>query len=112
MTIHPSCLLPWALTATMVCHGCAAGNRHAYHETVAVLQASGSKTIAVATHDEREYVRSGHKRPNFVGLQRGGYGNPFNVTTASTHPLAQDMTDAIVEAQELESYDCGAGCES
>jgi len=104
MTIHPSCLLPWALTATMVCHGCAAGNRHAYHETVAVLQAAGSKTIAVATHDEREYVRSGHKRPNFVGLQRGGYGNPFNVTTASTHPLAQDMTDAITASLRARGF--------
>ena len=88
-------IAPFARAATLLCHGCAVGNRHAYHTTVAPLQASGSHTIAVATHDEREYVRSGNKQPDFVGLQRGGYGNPFKVTTESGHALAQDVTDSI-----------------
>lgn len=51
---------------------------------------------AVATHDQREYVRSGDKDPDFVGLQRGGFGNPFDVRTADDRPMADGMTTAIV----------------
>jgi len=84
-----------ALCAAVLSHGCAMGNRHAYHTTVAALRVSGTDTIAIATHDQRPYVRNGDKHPEFVGLQRGGYGNPFNVTTESGRPLADDMTDCI-----------------
>ena len=97
-------IAPFALAATLLCHGCAVGNRHAYHTTVAALQASGSHTIAVATHDEREYVRSGNKQPDFVGLQRGGYGNPFKVTTESGHALAQDVTDSITASLRARGF--------
>jgi len=38
------------------------------------------------------------KEENFVGLQRGGYGNPFDVTTTSEAPLAQDFTKVIVSS--------------
>jgi hypothetical protein len=34
----------------------------------------------------------------FVGLSRGGYGNPFDITTASKRPLAEDVTDSVVTA--------------
>ena len=57
--------------------GCAIGNRYAYQSVVANPQLSGTTAVGVATHDQREYVRSGSKDPQFVGLQRGGYGNPF-----------------------------------
>ncbi len=52
----------------------------------------------MATQDRREYVLSGDKDPQFVGLQRGGYGNPFDVRTSNDRPLAEDMTTAIVAA--------------
>ena len=52
----------------------------------------------MATQDRREYVLSGNKDPQFVGLQRGGYGNPFDVRTSDDRPLAEDMTTAIVAA--------------
>ncbi len=97
-------MLSFALPTALLCHGCAIGNRHTYHSTVAALQASGSATIAVATHDEREYVRSGNKGPDFVGLQRGGYGNPFNVTTESGRALAQDVTDSITASLHARGF--------
>jgi len=41
---------------------------------------------------------SGEKKPDFIGLQRGGFGNPFNVRTASGRPMAAEMHDAIATA--------------
>jgi hypothetical protein len=76
--------------------GCAIGNRYAYQTVVANPQVSGTTAVAVATHDQREYVRAGSKDPQFVGLQRGGFGNPFDVRTADDKPLADAMTTALV----------------
>jgi CheY-like chemotaxis protein len=33
-------------------------------------------------------VKSGDKPPYFIGLYRGGFGNPFDVTTKDKQPLA------------------------
>jgi len=76
--------------------GCAVGNRYAYQTVVASPQVSGTTAVGVATHDQREYVRSGAKDPQFVGLQRGGFGNPFDVRTEGDKPLADAMTAALV----------------
>lgn len=78
--------------------GCAVGNRYAYSTVVLEPTLSGSGPLGVATQDRREYVLSGNKGPQFVGLQRGGYGNPFDVRTSTGRPLAEDMTTAIVAA--------------
>lgn len=82
----------------LVLNGCAFGNTHRYHDTIASINASGTIAIGVATHDQREYVVSGRKNPDFIGLQRGGYGNPFDVSTARGNPLAEDMTQSIVNS--------------
>jgi hypothetical protein len=75
--------------------GCVA-DRYSYNEVIADLSVSGTRSVGVAVHDQRPYVKAGEKNPNFVGLQRGGFGNPLNVTTASRKPLATDMTGALV----------------
>ena len=59
------------------------------------LTAQGTLSVAVAAQDLRPYVVSSEKTPNFVGLQRGGFGNPFDVTTESGRPLADDFSAAI-----------------
>jgi hypothetical protein len=46
----------------------------------------------ISVVDKRPYVLSGRKAPNFVGIRRGGYGNPFNVVTTSGQSLADDLT--------------------
>jgi hypothetical protein len=81
---------------SVVLTGCAVGNRYAYQSVVASPQISGTSAVSVATHDQREYVRAGSKDPHFVGLQRGGFGNPFDVRTADDKPLADAMTTALV----------------
>lgn len=59
------------------------------------MEAHGTITVAVATHDQRPYVVGGNKKPNFVGLSRGGYGNPFDVVTVSGNPLADGFSESI-----------------
>jgi hypothetical protein len=58
----------------------------------------------VTTHDQRDYVRSGSKDAQFVGLQRGGFGNPFDVRTADDKPLADAMTTALVNTLATKGF--------
>lgn len=76
--------------------GCAIGNTHRYDLGDAAFKVKSDKSVAVASLDMRPYVRSGHKTASFVGLMRGGFGNPFDVTTGSGRPLAQDVTTSLV----------------
>jgi hypothetical protein len=79
--------------------GCAFGRTYSYADTPIGLQGVASAgTVAVGVQDARPYVTSGGKRESFVGLMRGGFGNPFDVTTQSGGPLAVEMRDAIVRA--------------
>jgi hypothetical protein len=84
------------LFVTLLASGCAIGNRYAYHTVVANPTVSGTGAVAVAAHDQRAEVLSGSKAPQFVGFQRGGFGNPFDVKTVSDRPLAEDMTTVLV----------------
>ena len=92
------------IAAALLAGGCAVGNQHIYHESIAELAPSGAGALAVATQDLRPYVTSGDKRPNFVGLSRGGFGNPFDVTTASGNALAQDFSNTIARSLEAKGY--------
>jgi hypothetical protein len=84
--------------------GCAVGNRYAYDSVIVNPAVSGTSTLSVATYDQREYVRSGDKAPQFIGLQRGGYGNPFDVKTRDDRPLADNMTAVIVNSLRLKGF--------
>lgn len=75
--------------------GCAVGNKVDYRSQSVSLNTRSQQTIALGVQDLRPYVLSGDKTPQFVGLQRGGWGNPFDVLTVSGAPLAQDLTGSI-----------------
>lgn len=92
------------LVSSVLVSGCAVGNRYAYSTVVLEPTLAGSGRVSVATQDRREYVLSGDKDPQFVGLQRGGYGNPFDVRTSDDRPLADDMTTAIVAAMAQRGF--------
>ena len=77
---------------------CAVGNRYDYSKSINGLPVSGTGRIAVEVVDARPYVLNHEKKADFTGLQRGGFGNPFDVTTASGRPLAEDMHAAITKA--------------
>lgn len=76
--------------------GCAVGNKYQYQNANVSLPVKGNMALAVHVDDERSYVKSGDKPANFVGLQRGGFGNPFNVTTGSDKPLADDVLKVLI----------------
>ena len=80
--------------------GCAVGQKHSYVNPSVEVPIKSSSKIAVAVHDRRPYVVSGVKSSTFVGLQRGGWGNPFDVNTESGAPLADDMQRTITGALE------------
>jgi hypothetical protein len=80
--------------------GCAVGNKYEYRNSISGLPPVGARSVSVEVVDERPYVVSGDKTPDFVGVQRGGYGNTFAVKTVSGAPLANDMESAISTALE------------
>lgn len=80
--------------------GCAVGNKHAYQDVDAKTAIRTEKSVTVATRDQRSYVVSGQSKPEFVGMQRGGFGNPFDVLTVSGRPLSAEFSAAIKQALE------------
>lgn len=88
-----------ALAVASVLGGCAVGQTYSYADApVGLAGVSTTGPVAIAVHDNRPYVLSGNKPPSFVGLMRGGYGNPFDVNTQSGGPLAVEIRDALARA--------------
>ncbi|MEH6548066.1 MAG: hypothetical protein V7701_16640, partial [Sneathiella sp.] len=76
---------------------CAVGNKYDYKDQPIDLAASSDQKIGVSVVDQRIYIVSGEKPADFVGLQRGGFGNPFDVNTKSGGPMADSFAFAIAE---------------
>jgi hypothetical protein len=86
--------------------GCAVGNKYDYR-TSAIdlpLKSAAVDKVVLSVNDMRPYVVEGKKAPTFVGLQRGGFGNPFDVNTVSGKPLADDMFSAIENSLDKAGY--------
>ncbi len=96
----------WLVVMLLFVGGCAVGNQYDYRAAAISLpvKAAAPTLVAVTVQDLRPYVVSGEKNANFVGLQRGGFGNPFAVTTRSGQPLTTDMAAAIVRALNAAGY--------
>lgn len=62
------------------------------------LDYRGEGTVVVVTKDLRAHVLSGDKKPEFVGLIRGIFGNPADVRTKSRRPLTEDFSASIAAA--------------
>lgn len=95
------------LTGLLLLGGCAYGVKHNYQQSLEIGIATSS-TVAMGTLDRRPYVVNGQKAPDFVGLSRGGFGNPFDVTTQSGRPLASDISGAIVASLNSRGVDARA----
>ena len=68
------------------------------YESTMALPETGNEKVAVATVDERPYVLNGKNPPTYVGIIRGGFGNPFNRYTEDGKPLADDFSSSIVNS--------------
>jgi hypothetical protein len=100
-------LLIVVLAGLLFLGGCAYGVKHDYQQALDIGIAT-SASVAVGTLDRRPYVLDGQKGPTFVGLSRGGFGNPFDVTTQSGQPLASDISGAIAASLKSKGVDAKA----
>jgi hypothetical protein len=93
------------LVLGLVATGCGM-RKYAYHTVHPQLTGvpASAGLLVVAVHDERPEVASGAKEPTFVGLLRGGYGNPMDVRTASGATVAHDLTGAIARSLDEAHY--------
>lgn len=74
------------------------GNKHPYHEVVISTQIKSSSPVAIAVHEQRPYVVNASKLSTFCGSMRSGVGIPYEITTKSGKPLAEDMLEIILTA--------------
>lgn len=88
------CLMIFFTLAT----GCAVGNKYDYQQIDIALPIEGTGVLGLGVVESRDYIVSGDKEPDFIGLQRGGFGNPFDVTTDSGKPLVDDMSTSVANA--------------
>jgi hypothetical protein len=86
--------------------GCAVGQKIRYNDAGLELNASGNIQVAVATQDCRAYVKDGEKDRMYVGNFRGGFGNPWDLSTESGKPLADDMSTVICASLEKKGFAC------
>lgn len=85
--------------------GCAIGNQYDYRNKEIALPVTGNSQVGLAVVDNRPYVVSGDKPANYVGIQRGGFGNPFNVTTISGDSLANDFAGSLKSALSKNGFE-------
>lgn len=74
------------------------------YEATMVLPEAGNAKLAVATVDERPYVLNGKNPQEYVGIIRGGFGNPFNRDTDDGKPLADDFSASIVNSLAAKGF--------
>jgi hypothetical protein len=87
-----------SLLSIVLISGCAVGNKHNYSDSTPNIKGTQGNKLDLGAQDQRLYVLSGDKPAAFVGLSRGGFGNPFNVETESGQPLSDDFTKAVSRA--------------
>ena len=83
--------------AALVLGGCAFGSKMSFNKTEVIVPPV-SEEVVVAVWDARPYVLSGDKTPQWVGLQRAGFGIPYGVHTSSGAPLRKEFSDAVVSS--------------
>ncbi len=88
-------------TAAMLLVGCAGqaafGRTEDTRSAWPAFNGYTNAIIEVSVLDQRPYVLLGSKTANFVGLSRGGFGNPFDVMTSSGQSLARDLNEAVTQ---------------
>jgi len=82
---------------------CAFGQKTSYEGRSNFDIQTSDKNITVAVHDMRPYVQSGNKEPDFTGILKSLYGIPYDVSTKSGNPLADDFGLMIVNTMQFKN---------
>ena len=91
-----------AIGVCVALSACAVGNTVDYRDVVPPLGVKSAQTVAVEAKDQRPYVLRNDNTPQWVGMVRGGFGNPFGVHTQSDQPLADDLTKAAIASLQAD----------
>lgn len=97
-----------AMALIAILGGCAVGVTHQYDNATPEITASAGSKLGVGVQDRRLYVVSKQKPASFVGVSRGGFGNPFDVNTASGNTLADDVSKSIQTTLAAKGVKVGA----
>ena len=68
------------------------------YDTNVALPEKGATKIAVVTVDERPYVLNHKNPPDYVGIIRGTFGNPFDRHTDDGKPLGDEFDATMVNS--------------
>ncbi|MDA8019558.1 MAG: hypothetical protein MPN21_19105 [Thermoanaerobaculia bacterium] len=95
------------LVAVLPALGCAFGNTHTfdYRPRAPVSVGEGAVVILFSVADRRPDIVAGDEPPEWVGEQRGGYGNPFNVKTTSGKPFSAIVAETVRRDLEAAGFD-------
>lgn len=82
----------------MLLSGCVAGQniKMDYIPIQNTLSDSGIAVRAIVS-DERSYIKSGNKKPWYIGHYRAGFGNTWDVSTFQKIPLAEQIARDLKE---------------
>lgn len=90
------------LFVLLILSGCAVGNAHDFDKVTLDAALASDQTVALTVQDARPDIVGGDKNPNFVGVTRGGFNNPFDTTTSSKRPLAEILRDQVTAMLEAD----------
>ena len=88
----------------LITTSCAVNQKYTVTNAAPDFKISGTDILSVAVQDQRAYVISKKNKPQLSGIIRGGWGNPFYVTTTSGRPLAEDMCEALNNSLNKKGY--------
>ena len=101
MTIRKFLTVPALSVCAVLLGGCVVGQSVSPTYDVGPAGAATGAPVTLTVHDERPYVKSGEKPAYFIGQYRGGFGNPWNVSTEGDQPIAVLLQRDL--AKELQS---------
>lgn len=94
------------LWAALAAAGCAVGNTHTinYQPRDSSELGRGITVLVFAVEDARPYIVAGEEPASFVGEQRGGFGNPFNVLTSDGRPFVEHVAKTVERDLEAAGF--------
>jgi hypothetical protein len=101
MAIRKFVTLAALSTCVVLLGGCVVGQTVSPTYEAGPQGAATGTPVALNVRDERPYVKNGEKPAYFIGQYRGGFGNPWNVSTEGDQPVASLLQRDL--AKELES---------
>ncbi|HUS55637.1 MAG TPA: hypothetical protein VMY41_16735 [Thermohalobaculum sp.] len=90
-------ILP-ALAMLFALGACLPGGTYELSPVFLPLTATTQQTVVAAVIDRRPYVLDGDESPSFLGTERANWGGEKKIKTSSGRSLAEDLSDAVVEA--------------